>query len=75
MKMNEIDTYIKCNLHNTIITRSGISDRFIHKKSGTLCNSKNFTLVRTTIMNRETTHAWAYRIAVGEEATVGAGNS
>jgi hypothetical protein len=73
--MNEtgICTYIKCNTHNTIVIKSSISNlRFIHAKSGSICVSTKFTLVRTTVLGREEAMTWADRIARGIE--VGATN-
>jgi hypothetical protein len=75
--MSEIDTYLKCNAHNTIVVRNIhlVGPRFIHKKSGTLCSSTKFTLIRSTIIGREEAFEWADRIARGVEVPVGAGNS
>jgi hypothetical protein len=74
--MNEVNTYIRCSLHNTIVVRSTFSElRMVHKKSGGVCESKIFILVRTEVIDRDSAFDQADLIALGQEAEVGAGNS
>jgi hypothetical protein len=67
----QMDTYLRCTSHNSIVTRSGTSDRIIHKKSGGLCDSARITLVRTTILSRGEALEWSDRIEAGIQAEIG----